>query len=62
MVIAVEPMVNMGTGKVREEADYWTQITRDRLPSAHFEHTIAMTDSGPFVLTAAPDDDEEMPE
>lgn len=60
LVIAVEPMVNMGTAKVREQADHWTQITGDKRPSAHFEHTIAMTDSGPFVLTAAPDKKEEM--
>lgn len=60
LVIAVEPMVNMGTGKVREQPDYWTQVTCDMRPSAHFEHTIAITDSGPFVLTAAPDKEEEM--
>ena len=59
LVIAVEPMVNMGTGKVREQADYWTQITVDKRPSAHFEHTIALTDSGPYVLTAEPDSEEE---
>jgi methionyl aminopeptidase len=54
LVIAVEPMVNMGTKRVRTGADHWTQSTVDRLPSAHFEHTIAMTDSGPAVLTAGP--------
>ncbi len=59
LVIAVEPMVNMGTGKVREQADYWTQVTGDKRPSAHFEHTIAITDSGPYVLTAAPDREDE---
>lgn len=54
LVIAVEPMVNMGTKKVRVLADSWTQSTVDGLASAHFEHTVAITDSGPFVLTAAP--------
>ncbi len=52
LVIAVEPMVNMGTKRVRTRADHWTQITRDSLPSAHFEHTIALTESGPELLTA----------
>jgi methionyl aminopeptidase len=54
LVIAVEPMVNMGTKKVRPLPDHWTQSTVDGLPSAHFEHTIAITDGGPAVLTAAP--------
>ncbi len=55
LVIAVEPMVNMGTKKVRGMPDHWTQITQDRRPSAHFEHTIAITADGPLVLTAGPD-------
>ncbi len=59
LVIAVEPMVNLGTKKVRTMPDYWTQITADKKPSAHFEHTIAMTESGPVALTAAPTSDEE---
>jgi len=54
LVIAVEPMVNMGTKKVRPLPDHWTQSTVDGLPSAHFEHTVAITDGGPVVLTAAP--------
>ena len=54
LVIAVEPMVNMGTKEVRCQADHWTQVTADGAPSAHFEHTIALTDSGPEVLTAGP--------
>ena len=57
-MIAVEPMVNMGTKKVRALPDHWTQVTTDGLPSAHFEHTVAITDSGPKVLTAAPTADE----
>jgi methionyl aminopeptidase len=54
LVIAVEPMVNMGSKKVRLLADHWTQSTIDGMPSAHFEHTIAITSAGPVVLTAAP--------
>lgn len=54
LVIAVEPMVNMGSKKVRSLSDYWTQSTIDGLPSAHFEHTVAITDGGPVVLTAPP--------
>lgn len=54
LVIAVEPMVNMGSKKVRVLADHWTQSTIDGMPSAHFEHTVAMTDGGPVVLTAPP--------
>ncbi len=54
LVIAVEPMVNMGTKEVRILSDHWTQATRDGKPSAHFEHTIAITGSGPMVLTAGP--------
>ncbi len=58
LVIAVEPMVNLGSKHVRGLADHWTQATQDGKPSAHFEHTIAMTDAGPWVLTGPPD---EMP-
>jgi methionyl aminopeptidase len=54
LVIAVEPMVNLGTKRVRGLADHWTQVTRDGRPSAHFEHTIAITTEGPQPLTAAP--------
>jgi methionyl aminopeptidase len=54
LVIAVEPMVNMGTKKVVGLSDHWTQVTKDRLPSAHFEHTIAMTKDGPILVTAGP--------
>ncbi|MGW8257082.1 MAG: type I methionyl aminopeptidase [Thermoguttaceae bacterium] len=55
LVIAIEPMVNMGKKEVRVLADHWTQVTRDGRPSAHFEHTVAVTDTGPVVLTAGPD-------
>lgn len=54
LVIAVEPMVNMGTKKVKTLRDQWTQVTSDGKPSAHFEHTVAITEDGPLVLTAAP--------
>lgn len=54
LVVAVEPMVNMGSKKVRLLPDHWTQATVDGMPSAHFEHTVAITDAGPVVLTAAP--------
>lgn len=54
LVIAVEPMVNMGTRHVKGLSDHWTQATQDGKPSAHFEHTIAMTQEGPYVLTAKP--------
>jgi methionyl aminopeptidase len=56
LVFAIEPMVNMGTKRVRTRPDHWTQATADQKPSAHFEHTIAVTDSGPYVLTAAPNE------
>jgi len=52
MVLAVEPMVNMGTVAVRTLSDGWTVVTRDGKCSAHFEHTIAITRSGCEVLTA----------
>jgi methionyl aminopeptidase len=54
LVIAVEPMVNLGGKEVRMAADQWTQVTVDGRPSAHFEHTIALTESGVQVLTAGP--------
>ena len=54
LVIAVEPMVNMGTKHVKGMPDFWTQATQDGRPSAHFEHTIAITDQGPAVLTGPP--------
>jgi len=51
MILAVEPMVNMGTDRVRERDDSWTVVTADGLPSAHFEHTMAITDNGAEALT-----------
>jgi methionyl aminopeptidase len=55
VVLAVEPMVSMGTKDVRTLEDGWTVETKDRRPSAHFEHTVAITVDGPRVLTS-PDD------
>ena len=51
MVLAIEPMVNMGKPGVRVLDDGWTAVTRDGSLSAHFEHTVAVTASGPLVLT-----------
>src|SRR6185369_1590506 len=53
LVIAVEPMVNAGTPEVEVLDDNWTAVTKERSMSAHFEHTIAVTDDGPWVLTRA---------
>jgi methionyl aminopeptidase len=52
LVLAIEPMVNLGRKDVVELPDHWTVITRDRLPSAHVEHTVALTETGVQVLTA----------
>jgi methionyl aminopeptidase len=52
LVVAIEPMVNVGGWRTRLLADRWTVITADKSLSAHFEHTIAITDDGPEVLTA----------
>ncbi len=51
MVLAIEPMVNMGTWQVEAAEDGWTQLTRDRKLSAHFEHSVAVTKNGPVVLS-----------
>ena len=51
LVIAIEPMVNMGVRNVRQAKDGWTIYTKDRKPSAHYEHTIAVTASGPDILS-----------
>ena len=51
MVLAVEPMVNAGTDRVRVLPDGWSVVTADGSLSAHFEHTIVVTDDGPEVLT-----------
>jgi methionyl aminopeptidase len=51
MVVALEPMVNLGRPEVKMAGDGWTALTADGLLSCHFEHTIAITDSGPEILT-----------
>lgn len=51
MVFAIEPMVNIGSEKVRMLDDEWTAVTADGKLSAHFEHTVLVTDDGPEVLT-----------
>jgi methionyl aminopeptidase len=49
--LAIEPMFTLGTGDVHVEADGWTIRTSDNALAAHFEHTIAVTESGPQILT-----------
>jgi len=51
MVFAIEPMVNMGTWESEILDNGWTAVTKDRLPSAHFEHTVAISEKGPEILT-----------
>jgi methionyl aminopeptidase len=51
LVLAIEPMFNLGTANVRTLSDRWTVVTVDRAVSAHFEHTVAVTASGPRILT-----------
>lgn len=51
MVIAIEPMLNLGTGDVHVLPDNWTVVTNDNKPSAHFEHTVLVTDDEPVILT-----------
>ena len=53
MVLAIEPMVNEGVAAVRTLSDRWTVVTADSRRSAHFEHTVAITENGPRILTAA---------
>lgn len=54
MVLAIEPMINLGSARVKILNDQWTVITSDRLPSAHFEHSVAVTNSNPFILSERP--------
>ena len=51
MALAIEPMVNMGTYEVQTLKDHWTVVTKHSRPSAHFEHSIAITENGPEILT-----------
>ncbi len=54
MVLAIEPMVNMGSPEVKIRGDGWTAQTADGKRSSHFEHTVAITDDGPEILTQVP--------
>ena len=54
MCIAIEPMFNLGDWHTRILGDQWTVVTSDGMLSAHFEHTIAITDDGPVIMTAPP--------
>ncbi len=58
VVLAIEPMISVGTAKLVEAKDGWTLSTGDRKPSAHFEHTIAITKEGPKRLTGPPEESE----
>lgn len=58
LVLAIEPMVNVGTKKVQCLDDQWTIVTRDGQLSAHFEHTVALTSDGVRILTGPPADGE----
>jgi methionyl aminopeptidase len=51
MVLAIEPMVNAGAPDMRVLSDKWTAVTKDHSLSAHFEHCVAVTSNGPWVLT-----------
>jgi methionyl aminopeptidase len=51
MVLAIEPMINAGTGKTRTLKDGWTVVTKDSKSSAHYEHTVAIIKDGCKVLT-----------
>jgi methionyl aminopeptidase len=53
MVLAVEPIINLGGRETRTLDDGWTVVTADCTFSAHFEHTFTVTEQGPWVLTAA---------
>lgn len=51
MVVAIEPMINMGTRNIMQHSDGWTITTRDKKPSAHFEHNVALVDGKPELLS-----------
>ena len=51
MVLAIEPMINLGSWECKIIENGWTAVTADGAPSAHFEHTVALTDKGPLILT-----------
>jgi methionyl aminopeptidase len=51
MALAIEPMINLGGAAIEMLDDGWTAVTRDRKPSAHFEHTVLVTGADPEILT-----------
>ena len=51
MVLAIEPMINAGASTVRVEEDGWTAVSKDGSLSAHFEHSVAITEEGPYILS-----------
>ena len=51
MVLAIEPMINAGASDVVILGDGWTAVTKDGSLSAHFEHTVAITERGPYILS-----------
>jgi methionyl aminopeptidase len=51
MVLAIEPMAGLKTAKTKELSDGWTVITWNKTPAAHFEHTVAITENGPEILS-----------
>jgi methionyl aminopeptidase len=51
MVLAIEPMVNAGSSEVKMKEDGWTAVTGDGSLSAHFEHSVAITQNGPYILS-----------
>ena len=51
MALAIEPMINLGSPNIRFLEDGWTAVTADNQPSAHFEHTVLVTDGDPKILT-----------
>jgi methionyl aminopeptidase len=51
LVLAIEPMVNAGSADVDMLDDQWTAVTKDRRLSAHFEHSVAITENGPVILS-----------
>ena len=51
LVVAIEPMINLGVKDVEQGSDGWTVITKDRKPSAHFEHNVAVVENKPEILS-----------
>jgi methionyl aminopeptidase len=58
MVCAIEPMLTLGTWDVKTLSDGWTVVTRDSSLAAHFEHTVALTEAGPEILSVLPQEEE----